>query len=89
MGREAFEVLSSRLGVSTECFASPLNARWSRHCSGVPSLDAPFGSLGSFFDLDPTEGGFEANPPFVPEVGNLAEGEIWRCADAASRMCSL
>ena len=49
-----------------ECFASPLNARSSPFCSAFPDCDRPFGSLGSFLDLSPRNGAFEANPPFVP-----------------------
>lgn len=50
----------------TECFASPLNA-YSGHkhfCSLFPDVDVPFGSLGSFFDLQLFSGHFEVNPPF-------------------------
>jgi len=31
-------------------------------------VDAPFGSAGDFFELQPCEGYFEANPPFVPAL---------------------
>ena len=63
-----FRVLRTRLGVGFECFASPLNCRFAHYCSAFADTDAPFGAFGSFFDLSPTEGSFEANPPFVPEV---------------------
>lgn len=61
-------MLHSRLGVQLECFASPLNCRFDQYCSAFPDVDAPFGSLGSFFSFAPKEGSFEANPPFVPDV---------------------
>jgi phosphorylated CTD-interacting factor 1 len=70
----AFSVLRRRFGVQFECFASPLNCRWDTFCSAFPDTDAPFGSLGSFFDVFPPppalcpEGCFEANPPFVPNL---------------------
>ena len=64
----AFLVARRRLGVGIECFASPLNCYFAHFCSAFPDTDAPFGSLGSFFDLDLREGSFEANPPFVSEV---------------------
>jgi len=54
--------------VAVECFASPLNARFERFCSAFADVDAPFGSLGSFFDFTPTEGSYEANPPFEPQT---------------------
>lgn len=63
-----FGVLSRRLSVSFECFASPLNARFERFCSAFPDVDRPFGSVGSFFRFTPDEGSFEANPPYEPAV---------------------
>jgi len=61
---EAFGVLHERLGATVECFASPLNCFWRRHCSAFPDIDCAFGSLGSFFSFWPKEGSFQANPPF-------------------------
>jgi hypothetical protein len=49
-----------------ECFASPLNSRYERFCSAFADTDAPFGSVGSFFDYNFSVGGcYQANPPFV------------------------
>ena len=46
--------------------SSPLNCRYERFFSAFPDTDAPFGSLGSFFDHDFGQGGcYQANPPFV------------------------
>ena len=59
-----FDVLRDRIGVEAEGFASPLNCRWPRYCSAHADTDAPFGSLGSFFAFNPSEGAFEVNPPF-------------------------
>ena len=56
------------LGNTIECFASPLNCRFKQYCSAFPDVEGLFGSLGSFFEFSPTEGSFEANPPFVPEI---------------------
>eukprot|EP00930_Biecheleria_cincta_P062002 TRINITY_DN47525_c0_g1_i1.p1 TRINITY_DN47525_c0_g1~~TRINITY_DN47525_c0_g1_i1.p1 ORF type:complete len:454 (-),score=73.60 TRINITY_DN47525_c0_g1_i1:192-1553(-) len=64
----AFDSVRPKLGHMIECFASPLNCHYDRFCSAFGPLEACFGSLGSFFDLDPEEGSFEANPPFVPEI---------------------
>ena len=72
LGEKAFDVLKTRLGVGCEAFASPLNCRYGRFCSAFPDVDAPFGSLGSFFDFEPTRGSFEMNPPFVPETLSAA-----------------
>jgi hypothetical protein len=52
-----FHVLREELGVSLECFASPLNCYFGRYCSAFRDLDPCFGSLGSFFDFHPTEVG--------------------------------
>jgi phosphorylated CTD-interacting factor 1 len=38
------------------------------HGSAFLDTDAPFGSVGSFFDMAPRCGSFEVNPPFVVEV---------------------
>eukprot|EP00750_Incisomonas_marina_P000314 INCI10233.1.p1 GENE.INCI10233.1~~INCI10233.1.p1 ORF type:complete len:778 (+),score=120.21 INCI10233.1:284-2617(+) len=70
---ECFEVLRTDFGVTAECFASPLNAfpGYRTFCSAFADTDAPFGSMGSFFDFQPASGSFEANPPFQPEVVSL------------------
>ncbi|CAM9223928.1 unnamed protein product, partial [Laminaria digitata] len=68
MDGDTFDVLLRRFGVKMECFASPFNCRYARYCSAFADTDKPFGSLGSFFDFRPTEGSFEANPPFVRDV---------------------
>jgi hypothetical protein len=60
--------LNSKIGVSHECFASPLNCHFDNFCSAFPDTDIPFGSKGSFFDFEPEEGSYEANPPFVEVV---------------------
>ena len=48
-GPSVFDLLRSQLSVGYECFASPLNAHFSRFGSAFPDVDAPFGSGGSFF----------------------------------------
>ena len=64
---DVFDLLLNRFDCRTECFASPFNCRYERFCSAFPDTDAAFGSLGSFFDFDPTlkSGCFQANPPFI------------------------
>jgi len=61
---DCFDVLKEDWGVTFEGFASPFNCMYKRFCSAFPDTDAPFGSVGSFFDFHPTEGSFELNPPF-------------------------
>ncbi|KAH8070886.1 voltage-gated potassium channel [Aureococcus anophagefferens] len=64
----AFACLRDVGGVTLECFASPLNCYFSPFCSASLVDDAPFGSIGSFFDFHPTGGSYEVNPPFVDDV---------------------
>ena len=67
VGQDGFDALAARLGVTQECFASPLNCRFDRgHCSAFADTDGGFGSCGSFLQFEPAEGSYEANPPFVP-----------------------
>jgi phosphorylated CTD-interacting factor 1 len=63
--KHVFQYLSKEIGVTTECFASPLNSFCPQFCSAFYDTDRFFGSLGSFFNFFPEEGCYEANPPFV------------------------
>jgi len=62
-----FDILLHRFDCRTECFASPFNSRYEHFCSAFPDTDGAFGSLGSFFEFHPTQGCFQANPPFVAD----------------------
>lgn len=64
----AFDVLREDFGVAMELFASPLNSRFPRFCSAAADVDAPFGSLGSFFHCSLLSGAFVANPPFESQM---------------------
>ncbi|KAI9996121.1 hypothetical protein PInf_013302 [Phytophthora infestans] len=68
LNEECFDVLLKEFDCKMECFASPLNCRYSRFCSAFLDTDFAFGSVGSFFDFSPRSGCFEANPPFIPKV---------------------
>jgi phosphorylated CTD-interacting factor 1 len=81
---KAFVVLSQDMEVTLECFASPLNSTFGLHCSAFYDTDACFGSLGSFFDLHPTQGSFEANPPFVLAVMDAMLVHIAKLFEAAT-----
>eukprot|EP01060_Flectonema_neradi_P007705 TRINITY_DN15415_c0_g1_i1.p1 TRINITY_DN15415_c0_g1~~TRINITY_DN15415_c0_g1_i1.p1 ORF type:complete len:401 (+),score=60.54 TRINITY_DN15415_c0_g1_i1:158-1204(+) len=65
---EVMKYLINTMDVSIECFASPFNATLPVYCSMFKDSDKAFGSVGSFFDFEPTEGSFEANPPFTESV---------------------
>ena len=63
-----WRVLTSRLGVGFEAFASPLNCYLPTFGSGFSDVDGAFGSSGSFFRLKPAQlasGSCACNPPFV------------------------
>ncbi|CAI5717487.1 unnamed protein product [Peronospora destructor] len=68
LNEECFDVLLKEFNCKMECFASPLNCRYSRFCSAFLDTDFVFGSVGSFFDFSPRSGCFEANPPFILKV---------------------
>ena len=69
---DVFQVLHKWVQTNFECFASPLNCRYSSYCSAFPDTDAVFGSKGSFFDFYPTRGSYEVNPPFIESVMTAA-----------------
>ena len=85
LGGAAHASLRSGFGCGLECFASPLNARSAPFCSGFVDVDAPFGSLGSFLDFSPTEGSFEANPPFAPALVVAMAAHMQRLLRRAER----
>lgn len=61
---EVLDELRKHFETQQECFASPFNCRWPSFCSMFADTDGPFGSRGDFFSFGPTQGSFEANPPF-------------------------
>jgi hypothetical protein len=69
-----FAALRAELGVTAECFASPLNCTLPQYSSAFgDTFERSFGSSGSFFAaasvarLIADGGAFEANPPFLEE----------------------
>lgn len=76
-----FSALNELFGVTTECFASPLNSFYGSYCSAYYDTDVFFGSFGSFFNYRPTSGSFEVNPPFVEQV-------ILKCAERIDALLS-
>ncbi|RLN93834.1 hypothetical protein BBJ28_00012643 [Nothophytophthora sp. Chile5] len=68
LNEECFDALLEHFDCKMECFASPLNCRYSRFCSAFLDTDFAFGGVGSFFDFAPRSGCFEANPPFIPKL---------------------
>ncbi|CAJ1429655.1 unnamed protein product, partial [Effrenium voratum] len=67
-----FAFLRDEMGVSCELFASPLNCFFAQYFSAFPDVDAPFGSRGSFFDVEELpDGAYEVGPPYTEEVMEL------------------
>ncbi|KAM8946229.1 LOW QUALITY PROTEIN: mRNA (2'-O-methyladenosine-N(6)-)-methyltransferase [Pelodytes ibericus] len=63
-----FQALHRIFGVTSECFASPLNCYFKQYCSAFPDTDGYFGSRGPCLSFFPVSGSFEANPPFSEEL---------------------
>ncbi|KAM4692293.1 LOW QUALITY PROTEIN: mRNA (2'-O-methyladenosine-N(6)-)-methyltransferase [Rhinophrynus dorsalis] len=63
-----FQALHKIFGVTSECFASPLNCYFKQYCSAFPDTDGYFGSRGPCLSFFPVSGSFEANPPFSEEL---------------------
>jgi len=81
---DVFDVLHKHWEVVHECFASPLNCYFPSYCSLFPDTDSCFGSKGSFFGFSPTEGSFEANPPFVEDTMTNNVRHMFKLLDASS-----
>ena len=83
---EVFSTLRTDFGVAVEAFASPLNCRYPSFCSASLDVDAPFGSLGSFFRLRLTSGALLCNPPFDPACIAHMLRHIESCLAAANAL---
>lgn len=80
-----FRVVHAHFGApAIECFASPLNAHYSRFCSLSLDVDYKFGSLGSFFHLAPSRGVFFAHPPAVQRLVDAAAAHVAHLLAAAA-----
>lgn len=92
-----YEYLVDYYGVTVEGFASPLNSRiitlgrpGLSFCSLFPDTDAPFGSIGDFFEVDLIGRSVVVNPPFVPAVMDRMLLKIERdCAVALAQQASI
>ena len=76
-----FNVLRDHFSVSFECFASPLNCRYTQFCSAFLDTDSAFGSVGSFWTFFPDQGSFQVNPPFDCKI-------IERCSNHIHELLS-
>lgn len=76
-----YEEFKEKYKITLEGFASPLNRYFDKFCSAFPEVDEPFGSIGSFFDVDINEN-IVCNPPFDEEVMDKA---IDRLIDAMNK----
>ena len=63
----------TKFRVSHECFGSPLNTTLNNYCSAWKTLEAPFGSSGSFFDFTMVSGKtYTISPPADLDLMNNA-----------------
>jgi hypothetical protein len=83
-----YDLFVGAYNVTLEGFASPFNSQIMRFmpekkglgfCSLFPDLDAAFGSLGSFFDVELTGRNTVINPPYVIDIMDAVAG---RCTEA-------
>lgn len=85
--RAAFAALRRDFGANVgEAFASPLNAQpENSFCSAFLDTDAPFGSLGSFFEYDFASAGgcFECGPPYEEGLMSLMSDRLLMLLDRA------
>jgi hypothetical protein len=51
-----------------ECFASSINSTFKQYCSIYWDLEKHFGSVGSFFNIIPSQGTFGFNPPYQKDI---------------------
>ena len=51
-----------------ECFASAINSNFNNYCSIYYDLERYFGSVGSFFNIEPLKGTFGFNPPYQKDI---------------------
>lgn len=91
-----YEHLYSKFGIRYEGFASPLNSRLISYgdtyfCSLFPDTDAPFGSIGRFFDTDLLrplgkvgEQHWAINPPYIDSIMIRAAQKICAACEEAA-----
>ena len=51
-----------------ECFASGINNTFNHYCSLYYDIERYFGSVGSFFNIEPIKGTFGFNPPYQKDI---------------------
>lgn len=78
-----YQYLSS-IGVSTECFSSPLNSYMKNYMSPYIDVDGTFGSSGSFFKYNFGPGNYEVHPPSVTSIVNQMVKHIEFTLDKAN-----
>lgn len=87
---EAYKEVRRRYGQrALECFASPYNHNLDRFYSLFPELDAPYGSVGSFFQNFPDDDRHDAyviNPPFTQDLMLRTFGMVAEKAPTSSAL---
>ncbi len=62
------EQLKQDFGINIELFGSSINRYFDNYCSLFYDLEKHFGSLGNFFNFQPKQGLYMANPPYDEEL---------------------
>lgn len=74
--QEAFTVLAQK-GITKQCFAAPGQIRATEFYSLFPEVDAPFGSMGNFFNATVPSGLYECHPPPYPEIAEFTMKKLY------------
>jgi hypothetical protein len=70
--------LQQQFGVNVELFGSAINRFFGNFCSLFYDLEMYFGSLGNFFNVEPKQGLYMANPPYDESLmENMAKKLIY------------
>ena len=60
-----------------ECFASSINNTFNKYCSIYYDVERYFGSVGSFYNLNPIRGTYGLNPPYQIDIINTSIRRIF------------
>jgi hypothetical protein len=67
-----------------ECFASSINSTFKQYCSIYWDLEKHFGSVGSFFNIIPSQGTFGFNPPYQKDIINKGIHKLFNFLEQAT-----
>ena len=74
---EIMDKMNIDYNLNFECFASSINTMHKNYCSIYYDLEKYFGSVGSFFNMEPIKGTFGFNPPYQKDIIELGIHKIF------------